>query len=665
MVSLAFHDLYIDKPNPRFAGLDYNSMDPEPYGNAIDEMYNSMVEHFKKHNSLLMQPIVVVDNDGKYSVRAGYTRAITFLTRYQMLCDELQVTSLEIPAIVYDYVDVIDSLMENIVRNEQHYMTIAHAIDSIAEFQSIKNIAHQLGMTTNNAIKLKSLTTLSAKIKKLCYDNIIDVKVAYELVQLDIELQEQIAEYIVDNDISYIGEGGLSRIYNYLVPSIIPGMFTGSFVDNDGKEWPAIENDENYYLFNMEWKVVDEEQMILRQTCYNDTIIKKYNLDVINRDDINVYSGYRKVEFGSYPNEIAVWSFEGHVIEFYVKESDMKKVENIKEYIEEKKNDVDTRSDRKLFTLKNAKIMEYVKREIIDAFTSGDFNNDTVYYNLINNMMMGMNSRNKQLFTEITGQEYNLDNVMANDPVNTMTLARILSDGYVSNTIKNIMTEYDIDYDWILNKVNAEIEDEKEEITSKTHNKKEEMNDAVDDIASGIAKIRTTFMMCDEDSLYRNLMDKDLDETILKFIARTTKQQFKGNAALTQIRLKNTLAKINKTLISEREDAIINDTEEEYVFINKIIEENYNHLVRFGSSQNVDIINAYDNVIEALVLNGKIEGAGKYKFKADSVLTAMAENRKFRTEFYTAVWQNIVGDLKSNFNVCYLNKSGKLTIFKA
>ena len=64
--------LIIDTENPRFKGMQVNPMDPVPYGDAINRMYDSMIATHKSMGSLLLQPVVAtINNNGMLlSVRA-------------------------------------------------------------------------------------------------------------------------------------------------------------------------------------------------------------------------------------------------------------------------------------------------------------------------------------------------------------------------------------------------------------------------------------------------------------------------------------------------------------------------------------------------------------------------------------------------------------------
>ena len=238
-------------PNPRFAGIDYDVNDATPYGDAIDKMYASMVETYKKTGSLLLQPIICEQVKGKYIVRAGYTRAMTFVSRYEDLCKELDATA-EIPVYIMDGINIVDSLTENVLRSEQHFITLAHAIRQAVAVKGVTlpKIASQLGISVNRATSLRKIAALNKEAIKLCFESVIDESGATALCDMPDAIQKMIVDEIYDRDLHTEGESldsrEILRLSNYCMPEIAENVPEESFVDLYGNVHPEIKAEKWY-----------------------------------------------------------------------------------------------------------------------------------------------------------------------------------------------------------------------------------------------------------------------------------------------------------------------------------------------------------------------------------------------------------------------------------
>ena len=185
-------NLVINNANPRFSGINIDPMDTSVYGSAIEEMYDSMVETYKNTNSLLVQPIAVQYADGKYNVVAGYTRALTYLTQYDRLLQATGASELQIPVAVFEKFTQAESLSENLVRNNQHFMATAIAVGNILnnfkgkeKTTRLNELSRQLNIPLIKLSLYDRINNFHQDIKKLCYTGVIQESAALELARMD------------------------------------------------------------------------------------------------------------------------------------------------------------------------------------------------------------------------------------------------------------------------------------------------------------------------------------------------------------------------------------------------------------------------------------------------------------------------------------------------
>jgi hypothetical protein len=276
--------------------------------------------------------------------------------------------------------------------------------------------------------------------------------------------------------------------------------------------------------------------------------------------------------------------------------------------------------------------------------------------------MFRMTSKQKEMFKLITEQEFNEENVFANDAINTLALCKILSAGYISADHKKLMEEYDISYDYFVQRVNEEIEDEKEEIKSKKHDKLVELDDTIYDIKQGLLKIQTTFFTNRCDSLFDDLVYNfgHTDEKILKYISKNINQPFKGNSDIMKHRLKNVVNSLNSSLVEMESLSEITEARNNYNLVYGIIKD---ELLAIDTYDNETIINTINIIVDNLTLNGFITDTVKVKWKTDEMLKALTVSKiEFNNTFFSYVWENLYKYMNANFNVIYFAKSGKLTI---
>jgi hypothetical protein len=540
-------------PNPRFAGIDYDVKDATPYGDAIDKMYGSMVETYKKTGSLLLQPIICEQVKGKYIVRAGYTRAMTFVTRYEDLCKEIDATA-EIPVYIMDGINIVDSLTENVLRSEQHFITLAHAIRQAVAVKGVTlpKIASQLGITVNRATSLRKIAALNKEAIKLCFEGVIDESGATALCDMPDAVQKMIVDEIYDRDLHTEGEAlddrEIVRLSNYCMPEIDESVPEESFVDLYGNVHPNIKEEKWYInvgsMFDRP-RTSDSDATKARSKAYWEKFIDDNKLKVVDRYDI---MGYVPCAMGTHPEEVACWDYNGS-IKFFVKPSLIESVKAEESYVVEKKDATIERVNRKITSLKEQARKDVVFRLMkrlnqdgaelnyaIRAFFKGIHINNTMKACIEH--LLGEEISDGSDFVNKAGHDYAMTVYLQ---ANLMTMSsyspNILSMFFKDNNI-DLEKEYENEYGYI--------ELKRADMTEKATERSEEIDDD--------AKARRKFVtdMCYTNdyetgkSIYNSI--DEADEALLTYICKNIGIPYKGSEFIMRMRVKNLVNQILNTI---------------------------------------------------------------------------------------------------------------------
>lgn len=540
-------------PNPRFAGIDYDVNDATPYGDAIDKMYGSMVETYKKTGSLLLQPIICEQVKGKYIVRAGYTRAMTFVTRYEDLCKEIDATA-EIPVYIMDGINIVDSLTENVLRSEQHFITLAHAIRQAVAVKGVTlpKIASQLGISVNRATSLRKIAALNKEAIKLCFEGVIDESGATALCDMPDAVQKMIVDEIYDRDLHTEGEAlddrEILRLSNYCMPEISESVPEESFVDLYGNVHPNIKEEKWYInvgsMFDRP-RTSDSDATKARSKAYWEKFIDDNKLKVVDRYDI---MGYVHCDMGTHPEEVACWDYDGS-IKFFVKPSLIESVKAEESYVEKKQDAAIERVNRKITSLKEQarkdvvfRLMKRLNQEgaeleyALRAFFKGIHINNTMKACIEH--LLDEEIANGSDLVDKAGAGYAMTVYLQ---ANLMTMSsyspNILSLFFKDNNI-DLEKEYENEYGYI--------ELKRADMTEKATERSEEIDDD--------AKARRKFVtdMCyinvyeTGKSIYNSI--DEADEALLTYICKNIGIPYKGSEFIMRMRVKNLVNQILNTI---------------------------------------------------------------------------------------------------------------------
>lgn len=536
-------------PNPRFAGIDYDVTDPTPYGEAIDKMYSSMIETYKKTGSLLLQPVICELKDGKYIVRAGYTRAMTFVSRYDDICKEIEATA-ELPVYIMDGINIVDSLTENVLRNEQHYVTMAHAIKQAITIKGVTlpKIASQLGISLNRATSLRKIAALSKDAIKLCFENVISESGAATLAEMPEPIQNLIIQEIYDRGLETEGEaldgGEILRLSNYCMPEIPESVPEHSFTDIDGNIHPDIRAEKWYInLGNMFEKprTSDRDAMESRQKAYWTKFIEDNKLKVVDRYDI---MGWVECKMGTHSEEVACWDRNGG-ISFYVKPSLIEAVKSENAYVEKKQQDAIDRVNRKITSLK-----EQARKKVVFELMKQLNENGAEMEAAIKAFFKGINFNNslKDCIAHLLGETFSdgRDLVQKAGPSYALTLYLLgnlmTTASYSPSDLHWFFKDNNINLDAEYNKAYEVIENERDSMMEKANERSEELDEDAKSKRQFVTDLCYTVVYETGKSIYNSL--DEADEALLTFVCKNIGLPYKGSEYIMRMRVKNVVDQI-------------------------------------------------------------------------------------------------------------------------
>lgn len=545
-------------PNPRFAGIDYYADDLAPYGDAIDKMYSSMIETYKKTGSLLLQPIIVESKDDKYVVRAGYTRAMTFVHRYEHLCKELE-CAVEIPVYVMDGINIVDSLTENVVRSQQHYITLAHAIRQAVAVKgvTIAKIASQLGISVNRATSLRKIAALPQDAIKLCFDNVISENGAAFLASYPDRIQRMIIDEIFIRDLHLEGElidqEDIERLSNMCMPVIDERVPVEEFTDLEGNYHPHITKEPWYInvgsIFDSA-RTYNEEATRNRSRAYWEKFVEDNNIKIVDRYDV---MNWHQCNMGTHPDEVACWDYSESFINFFVKPSALESINNSDERVEQKQNDAIERVNRKITSMKQQARKDVVFRLFYELNQNGCILDKAILHLLKD---MHINGSTKEALSHLFGEEISngrdLYQKCGSDYALTLFLLSNLMTtySYTPSTLAAFFSDNGVDIEAEYNAAYVDVEAKRAELMERAVERAEEIGEDAIAKREFVTNMCYTVMYDTGKSIYNSL--DDCDEHMLQFICKNLGVSSKGSVALTRLRTKNL---VNSILDSINADA--------------------------------------------------------------------------------------------------------------
>jgi hypothetical protein len=543
-------------PNPRFAGIDYDVNDATPYGDAIDKMYASMVETYKKTGSLLLQPIICEQVKGKYIVRAGYTRAMTFVSRYEDLCKELDATA-EIPVYIMDGINIVDSLTENVLRSEQHFITLAHAIRQAVAVKGVTlpKIANQLGISVNRATSLRKIAALNKEAIKLCFEGVIDESGATALCDMPDAVQKMIVDEIYDRNLHTEGESlddkEIVRLSNYCMPEIAENVPEESFVDLYGNVHPEIKSEKWYInIGNMfdRPRTSDIEATRARAKAYWEKFIDDNKLKVVDRYSI---MGWVPCSMGTHPEEVACWDYDSS-IRFFVKPSLIESVTVEEQYVEKKQDAAIERVNRKITSLKE----QARKKVVFDLMKKLNQDGAELEY-AIRSFFKGVHINNglkacieHLLDEEIANGPDLVDKAGASYAMTLYLLGNLMTmSSYSPSALSLFFKDNNIDLEKEYEKEYADIELQRSAMTEKATERSEEIDDDAKARRQFVTDMCYTAVYETGKSMYNSI--EEADEALLTFICKNIGIPYKGSEFIMRMRVKNLVDQILKTIDDE------------------------------------------------------------------------------------------------------------------
>ena len=603
-------NLVITKPNPRFSGINLDPMDVSVYGTAIEEMFNSMVETYKNTNSLLVQPIAVQYADGIYNVVAGYTRALTYLTRYEDLLKATGTTELSIPVNVFDNFTSSETLSENLVRNNQHFMATAISIGNIlsnykgkARSEKISSLCRQLNISNNTMHLYNRMNLFHNDIKKLCYTGVISHDAALEFAKLDNNIYKAIEEHILedlaDNNIdnNTFEDAQDVRRYMRVVLTLVDTKKcpVNSFVDVDGNYHPAI-TELKYIIGSVdplfpELYSIDNDAYMNRIKAYWESVAVKFGKPVAEYNYNMSSSDYEEVEMGTHPDELAMWNYNKDYIHFYIKKNTSNKF--TPNYVETVKDKVQERADSKFVSIRAKIRKEYIFNEVYRLSKDEDTTiiPSTVYKTYFTMRLYGLSKDELSSFQAIINVSGTIEDIISRletckytgtvllngyNLLDAILLAQLSCYTNVTGDLKEFLDINNIDYDGGLESAYQEADKMYDEIIAKGLDKVETAQKQTNSIQEYAQFLFNTYVV-DKDILGNMVLNNHyLPENVLKSICKNMGVSFKGDIDV-----------IRKRLISAVSMVIQNYN------INVINEEAYNSITELCSSLNTII---FDNV---------------------------------------------------------------------
>ena len=547
-------------PNTRFAGMDVQPDDPTPYGDSLDEMADSMIEVYKATGQLLLQP-GGLDLDG--NVRFAYTRLMTFKVKYKELCEACGVDELKIAVQYFENIDSSDALVENLRRRDQHFMSIAYTIAELrGQKHTYKVLTKKLGMSINRIKGLETLPELHPKLQQLCHDGVINERAAVVIAEATDVIQAGVAECIEANGIQKLhGKEDAERMLRNALPTVHRKTPFGAFTSLQGKEYPMITNEEWIYAegdLMQTMYVLDERAEARRMIDYWKMIAENVKVHSGERWKITASEAYVKCEMGTHPSEIAVWSGRDQTgwLDFYVKSTELNKVNNPEAYLEERRKNLETRSNNKEVNLK-AKAKLELMQQLVDQLADGEVKGtDILHIQIALLAYERFNKAQREKLDELMGKEvvasYNKNNFHEFDLgalLRNMGLAVLHGEYAVYNVHREFFDANGIDFNAVYNeKYDSELKEVIEKSRTQHRDLAIKAEDTNFDKQEFIAQMYKVIVLGTTQSLHSHLFQSNpKQDKYIKYIAKGLGMPAKGGTEIVAQRLKNVVSLLEKS----------------------------------------------------------------------------------------------------------------------
>lgn len=581
---LSKEDINFFYENPRFSGMDVALNNPDPYVHRMDDMMNSMVETYKKTGYLLLQPIVMEETPHGHSVRAGFTRAMTFIHKYDEMCTLLGVDSLTIEARIFTGLESSDALMENMMRSDQHYMSIAHALHKMVKGGATSGkLSKQLGMSVARINNLVSLVdNLISTLMSKCYDSIHE-HAAVALSQLNKAVQGRIFTYMEEEEVQVVKNAeDVKRLMHHSVDTIGSWVPREAFTAIDGTEFPPLEEEEWCIAGDMfsDFITLDMSSTIHRAQQYWLMMVETHKIVV--KEDNSCYD--TTVEMGTHPSEYGVWKDvwcdnpetgeRGRIsdvyLAFYVKESDLDKL-NLDRRLKERTNSIETRSTNKAVNLVQKEKQKLKMQLMNEVRAMENPNNIELLKHAAVKLVMHMSEGALGMLSDMMGKEVTYKTASTFDPTELLE-AIGFCDIYLysgSSTAEKYLSANKKDFNKAWKKVEKNINEEKESIKAGAEDKIKETEDLIDDIRAFFYSLSNIMYIHTEPaSLYRMVTEGLAPEKVMKYVAKGLGIPYSGSEGLMQYRLASAV----KYMEEKMNIVIVEQYEEQWVNTYRIIE---------------------------------------------------------------------------------------------
>ena len=562
-VNLNKDQVTFDKPNTRFSGMDVLPSDPTPYKD-IPKMFHSMVACYKSTGSLLLQPIgVELLDDGTYGVRLGFNRSMTFVTRYEDLCKACGVEELTLPAQVFEALDESESLMENIRRTDQHFMSIAYTIHALRQKgHSYKSLKDKLGIGSSKIKGLELLPDMNTRLQQMCHDGIISEKAAVVLAASNEYLQSAVADYIESQDIQKVESAKEAEIIlTRSLPTLHHKTPSHAFTSLDGKQYPMI-IDEEWVLVEGDLMntiyVLDEKAEARRMIDYYKMIAEQVKVWDKERYKITCSEAYVKCEMGTHPSEIAVWSNDNGIgwLDFYVKSTELNKVKNPEAYLDDRKKQLEERANNKEVNIK-AKAKLELMHELMDTLADSDIEGvDMLIHQVVILAYEKLNKAQAEKFDEYMGKavqikwnKHNLAEFDSRTLLVKMGMAIMHGEYSVYQGHRDFFAANDIDFNALYNeKYEAELKDEIEKARTQHKDLAIRAEDTLDDRQLFVQEMHELIILGTTQTLREHLGQNEAKEDkYIKYVAKGLGMTAKGGTEIVAFRLNNVANLLEET----------------------------------------------------------------------------------------------------------------------
>ncbi len=669
MINVPVYSIGFDVENPRFAGLSFEPLDINPYGKSIEKMKESMIETYNKTGSLLLQPIVCAQIDSKYYVRAGFTRALAFITKYDELCNALGKEDLTIPVMILEGLNIVDAIMENMMRTNQHFMATANAIKMAVEIKgtTIKKIADQIGVSTNKAAGLKKIASLPKSITSLCYRDVIDEAGALSLVGISERILEIFADYINEEGVKHANGKDLAKsLFKTAFKSIPEWIPTDAFIDLEGNAHPDIKEEPWFisveglpYDLEDNSKTTDINAMNARSRAYYQMFVEREKITIVDRMDC--YS-MNQVKMGTHPEEVACWDYQENYIAFYLRQSSIDKLNQNEKSVDAKKASLLEKVDRKIIAMKQEARVKYMKEKVeLLATTDSKVNRDMISFYGFSILFSQLRSAVKESLKLLTGKIYDTAIEMFEEngvySFELLSAAYMMNDWTISAAHKKLFDDNGINWENDIECIYTDIDFEKKEMLAKA----EEKGDCFETDVANIAAFLTDmhFIYDIEKSMFLIDAIDDLNESALKYIARNINIPYKGSEALMRMRINSAL----KVMTREMNIKVDEDFKLKAVTSVGIINDTLDTFMSGAEDHTAKDYTSYLNICMGSLRNKILLDNENIKFNEKDGEKILKEINK-TLALKKMLYRGMLSKKDSMFikSVCFTNDKGKITI---